>query len=497
MVVPWVVAGFFLVHVALAFLLPVRLAYYSTLCIVIAEAAAIFGCVQAARRVGGSSGTLWWLMSVSVMLNSVADVMDFRAQVMKVVESNPAPGVEVLLSTFFCVPLLLAVSMQFDMRALRAIRAINAVVAVATATLFSVLVFSVLTVHGSDRPADLLFITSMFDGLDVFLAAAATVRALGADEREEQFFFYAASIFLWANAVLTSVHNRILIRHDYAWLDLLVSGPYLVLVAMSYREASKSVRRPQPSQWMMRIVRSGSPIFMSLNLLMLGILVSRLHFYIGAAGVVLAILSYGVLNVLTQSKRLEAEETLLASKRLLEGLVGIDGLTGIANRRTFDQKIDMECRAAFRSALPVSLLMVDVDLFKELNDAKGHLVGDRYLVKLAQALQETMPRATDLVARYGGEEFVVLLPATGSFGAATVAKRLHETVSSLRLEHPRSVSGRTTVSIGFATSDGLTQISSMELIRAADRALYRAKGMGRNRTEYCALDGEAMMVGTE
>ena len=327
------------------------------------------------------------------------------------------------LSALYGVRLLIAVSIQFDPFTLRPIRIINGCLSLTTGVLFYVLVFSVVSIHGSNQPADILFICAMFDALDLFLAIAATIRAFGADQPQERRFFYIASIFLWVNAVLPAIHNRILIRHDFVWLDLFISAPYLLLLVLTSQTPPRFTQSAQPSHRVTRIVRSGSPIFLSLGLVLLGVIVSRTHFYIGAGSVVLAIAFYGALNVLTQSRGIEAEESLLAAKRTLEGLVGIDALTGIPNRRTFDQTIDLGCRAAYRSAQPISLLMIDVDFFKQLNDTSGHQLGDIYLVQIAQALRKALPRATDLVARYGGEEFTVLLPVTGSSGAAAVARK--------------------------------------------------------------------------
>jgi diguanylate cyclase (GGDEF)-like protein len=190
-----------------------------------------------------------------------------------------------------------------------------------------------------------------------------------------------------------------------------------------------------------------------------------------------------MLNVLMQNRGIEAEESLQAENMVLENLVGLDALTGVPNRRAFDQRIELEFRATRRSGQPLSLLMIDVDFFKLLNDASGHVTGDIYLRNIAQALRNNLPRATDLAARYGGEEFVVILGATGKVGAITVAERLRQAVSDLHLVHPSSPFGRITISVGGSTIDGPTPSSPLELIGSADQALYRAKALGRDRTE--------------
>ena len=204
----WVALASLVLHGFLAFLLPARLTPYSTLCIVLAELAALCACLQTSRRAGSPSRALWWMLALSILLAATAMSMDMLAEIMGVTEPNPVPGLQVLFSSLYGVPLLLAVSIQFDPRALRPIRIVNACLSLATGALFCVLVFSVVSIHGSNQPANILFICSMFDALDLFLAIAATIRAFGSDQLQERRFFYIASVFLWVNAVLPAIHNR-------------------------------------------------------------------------------------------------------------------------------------------------------------------------------------------------------------------------------------------------------------------------------------------------
>jgi diguanylate cyclase (GGDEF)-like protein len=212
------------------------------------------------------------------------------------------------------------------------------------------------------------------------------------------------------------------------------------------------------------------------------------HFYIGLAAVLFAIAGYGALNILTQSRVLETEESLLAAKQHLERLIGFDALTGVANRYAFDETLEREIVAARRTRLPVSLLMIDVDHFKQINDFHGHQVGDDYLVRIAGALKTALPRATDVVARYGGEEFSAILPATDKAGAMNAAARIHQCIADLALVHPSTPSGNLTISIGFSVFDGSPHHPPAVLLRAADRALYLAKRHGRNCSEFLSID---------
>ncbi len=173
------------------------------------------------------------------------------------------------------------------------------------------------------------------------------------------------------------------------------------------------------------------------------------------------------------------------ANRELTRLTSVDGLTGIANRRCFDETIQREWQRARRNRLPLSVLMVDVDFFKQYNDGYGHQAGDECLITVAKALETQLKRPGDLVARFGGEEFVVVLPETNAIGARRVAEQLRKGIAALALPHAYSEIGQTlTVSVGVSTAypapeDGTTVTA--RLLDNADQALYAAKKAGRNR----------------
>jgi diguanylate cyclase (GGDEF)-like protein/PAS domain S-box-containing protein len=164
----------------------------------------------------------------------------------------------------------------------------------------------------------------------------------------------------------------------------------------------------------------------------------------------------------------------------LEQLATRDGLTGLANRRRFDDTLQAEWQRAMRQQQPLSLLMVDVDNFKQYNDAYGHIGGDECLQRIATAVASEM-RANDLVARYGGEEFAVILPNQSLKGAASVAERIRCRVEQLHLPNLGAGQQFVTVSIGAATALASPETEASQLVATADAALYRAKHMGRNR----------------
>ena len=165
----------------------------------------------------------------------------------------------------------------------------------------------------------------------------------------------------------------------------------------------------------------------------------------------------------------------------LKRLTSLDGLTGIANRRHFDEVLAREWRRAMRQGDPVSILMCDIDFFKLYNDTFGHQQGDECLRLIAQALSYSMDRGGDLLARYGGEEFVAVLPGTTLSGASHVASQMRQAVSKLAIEHTGSPFGHITASFGIASALATLETSPQDIVGAADRALYKAKNSGRNR----------------
>ncbi|MBD1390970.1 diguanylate cyclase [Neiella sp. HB171785] len=171
----------------------------------------------------------------------------------------------------------------------------------------------------------------------------------------------------------------------------------------------------------------------------------------------------------------------------LEQLSYIDPLTQLANRRIFNQTINTELRRHQRANKPLTLMLIDVDFFKKLNDTSGHLVGDQCLAEVADILSSHFSRAGDLVARYGGEEFAVVLPDTHIDFAPELAKTVCQVVESASIPHPASpISDSITISVGAVSVVPSRSISTESLIAAADQALYQAKSAGRNQAHYSA-----------
>jgi diguanylate cyclase (GGDEF)-like protein len=187
-------------------------------------------------------------------------------------------------------------------------------------------------------------------------------------------------------------------------------------------------------------------------------------------------------SVLFMERRSMAEE-LRATNARLTVLAAMDGLTGIANRRSFDERLSEEWRRAARLRTPLSVAMIDLDNFKQFNDLYGHVAGDKCLRAVADVLVSQIHRPEDVVARFGGEEFAMLLPNTAADGTALVAERIRRAVLDLGISHLGSSWEVVTVSIGHTTIIPVHGDGQSEVIQLADAALYQAKHAGRNRVE--------------
>jgi diguanylate cyclase (GGDEF)-like protein len=199
----------------------------------------------------------------------------------------------------------------------------------------------------------------------------------------------------------------------------------------------------------------------------------------------LPILRQRVRNLVRQSYLIKNQlSELQQANQNLKLLANIDSLTKLSNRRDFDRYIEQEWERMQRIRSPLSLIMCDVDFFKNYNDKYLHPNGDKCLIKVAMALRNTVRRSGDLVARYGGEEFAVILPNTDALGAVSVAEKIRLAVKDLQITHESSaISPYVTVSVGVSTIIPTHESEFQTLIDTADRALYQAKSQGRDRVK--------------
>ncbi len=200
--------------------------------------------------------------------------------------------------------------------------------------------------------------------------------------------------------------------------------------------------------------------------------------YLSGSAVALAAL----IGILVTMREAQNNRRLRRHRDELAALSTTDGLTGIPNRRRLDQFMDMEWSRAIRSETPLSIILMDIDHFKNYNDAYGHGAGDECLIKVAHAMSTVIVRSTDLLARYGGEEFACILPSTELERAVEIAERLCAAVSGMKIPHDQSsAADHVTISVGVMTANPVPGDDLADAFEIADNNLYQAKEQGRNR----------------
>jgi diguanylate cyclase (GGDEF)-like protein len=202
--------------------------------------------------------------------------------------------------------------------------------------------------------------------------------------------------------------------------------------------------------------------------------------------------SFTVVTEITAAKRAEAD--LREVNARLDALAKTDDLTGLPNRRAFDEALTLEFARNARVGGPMSLFFADVDRFKAYNDTYGHPQGDECLKAVGNALRQVLKRTSDVAARYGGEEFVTLLPETDAIGALALAEAFRQAVSDLKIPHCGSEKGHVTVTVGVATSVRNVIGSRVRLIQRADEALYAGKAAGRDHTHQAPPDDDRLRL---
>jgi diguanylate cyclase (GGDEF)-like protein len=202
-----------------------------------------------------------------------------------------------------------------------------------------------------------------------------------------------------------------------------------------------------------------------------------------AAGAVDFIAKSASANVMRA--RINTLMTLKRQNDLLRSMARVDGLTGLANRRHFDEKLEAEWRRCGRSGTPLALILIDLDHFKQFNDCYGHQAGDACLQRVAVCLKREFTRSHDMVARYGGEEFVCVLPETPLAGAEAKAHALEAAIRDLGIAHEKTgvLGGIVTISLGVAAGVPVVGDDCASLVLSADRSLYLAKDAGRGQVK--------------
>ena len=395
-----------------------------------------------------------------------------------------------LIFFLYGAPILLAISAPTESERIPGFLWLDSLQAVITAYLVYVTLFVTLPfTHQALQSIPVSRLSLTYNIENLALACGATLRLLAHPRKvEDRRFYQALSSFLWSYFACAGIYNsKVLPLQEQTGLyDLLVDAPFLLLAVLSLRPSNQESEAPAgfDSKPLALFIDNASPVLYTLALLALGFANLRLHFYLGVISVVIALIVYAIRSSTLQSRYMQSQRALRDAHDRLEAMSLQDGLTGVANRRCFDQRLDLEWNRALRMQHPLSLLLIDIDYFKNLNDRFGHRTGDQCLIDLAQVLRAALPRKGDLLARYGGEEFAAILVGADRAGAELVAERMREAICARNIQNETPIGPFVTGSIGIATCIFPQSGSPSALIESADRGLYQAKKEGRNRISY-------------
>ena len=436
----------------------------------IAPLMAAAACLYAARCSGFARG--WTALALAMLLWAGGMAGNLYAGL--VLDSWSGVGaLSMLLFILYAVPIILVLAVPD--REQWPVRLIDAALALGLGYLFFRYTFALATMADTSD-ANVIRLRLMFDIENLFLLVFALIRfRSSADPAWRRFFGVLtvyALLYLVTAAFINHLHSDVYYGH---WPDLVIALPFLMLAGLALSMTAIDDGAPHAaSRLFEQAVRVGGPLILPAALLAVSAFLVRTQPVHAMAGCAAAILGYGLRTIFVQVRGLDAHDRL-------ERLTFVDALTGLGNRRRFDESLRREWMRARRTGEGLALLMVDIDHFKRLNDAFGHPVGDARLRDVAQALAACATRRSDVVVRYGGEEFAVILPAVTPEQAVMLAEVMRSAVERLDLPSPVQA-GRVTVSIGVGHLDHVDGSDMTALTAAADAALYEAKQSGRNRT---------------
>jgi diguanylate cyclase (GGDEF)-like protein len=453
---------------------------------------AFAACCWRARRSGSGAGLSWALIAAGIFLWAIGMALSAWEDL-----AGYDPAALAYFSDFifilYGVPILLSVSSPSVGERIPLFLWLDALQVALSGFLVYSMLFTALPFTGQQlEPISTALLVRTYNIENLALASASTLRLIAHARRAGHRRLYVIlAAFLWAYALCAAVYNREVIALDgqTGIYDLLVVIPFLLLAVLALLPPSAVPELPRQAsdEPLALLIDNAAPILYTLAVLSLGIVNLRTHVELGTASVVIALIVYAIRSLTLQRRLMFAQKALLEARDRLERISLQDGLTDVANRRCFDRTFQAEWNRSIRAQAPLSLLLVDLDHFKRINDEHGHLFGDQCLIAVAKALSAVLPRTGDLLARYGGEEFAAILSATDAAGAQIVAARMRASVGALAIRSEAGADCTPTISIGVSTwkfpEPGLPE----DLVEAADRALYRAKQNGRNRTEYLAM----------
>ncbi len=457
-------------------------------------------CYRRARLPLDSARRHWALIALALFFWCYAEALLTYDEIYRPGPQQSAALSPTLYYFLFGISLLLVISSIGHRRKIPAVIWVDAFQGLIGIYLIHLQVFSSPTGASLSPAISELRLSYAYNAGNLTLALGATLRVMAQPRDEEARVYRVLCLFLWVYALASGWLNHLSLASDQAlstrW-DLLWALPFVLLTILVARLSqdcprNENVRHPT---WAGLIVTNASPVFFTMGLLITGVYVGREHFIAGTAAIAFSLISYSLRSSILQSesmrmerKLLESEAALVSANARLEELSFVDQLTGVANLRRFEVVLTDEWKRGRRLNLPLSLLVIDIDHFKRLNDRYGHLRGDWCLSEAARALSGCLSRAGEMLARYGGEEFVALLPGLDLDRSCVLAERMREAIEALSLPNEGAPAIRMTVSIGAASNRSAGVLRESDLFAIADRALYKAKSRGRNRVEVGGLE---------
>ncbi|MEP7099103.1 MAG: diguanylate cyclase [Burkholderiales bacterium] len=366
-------------------------------------------------------------------------------------------------------------------------RLIDALLAATLGYAYFLCTWAMLTARGAPDEAGVRAMLWLMDAQNLVLALGALIRWRAAVDAKERELFRALAVYTVGYGLIAFVNNHYVAADPaYGAQESSVVTTIFALVAALALWPGRAAPPPRLRGRFARTVHSASPLFLAGTLLIVSLFLIRVDYAFGAAGVLIAVLGYGLRSTVMQVRHIERGDRLQRDRSALRAIAWTDALTGVANRRFFDQALAGAWRRGLDAGGSLAVLMIDIDHFKLLNDRYGHPAGDACLRAVARALREALVRPGDVLARYGGEEFVALVHEADAAGAEVVAERLRAAVQALAIVNADSALGIVSVSVGTAGAVPVAEGLPTALVDAADKALYEAKCAGRNQVRAAA-----------
>jgi diguanylate cyclase (GGDEF)-like protein len=394
----------------------------------------------------------------------------------------------------YAIPILVATSSANDDVGLRSFLWLDGVIAGLFVALAYTQIFSAVPEWGRLEPFSSGNLGHVYIIQSGILACLCTVRLLSSSPGEKKKVYSALSGFLWMyvliSIMLRSATNGVDTGSIYR--EVLWQAPFILLLGVL--AFWPQVRDPIPNNHILAptknfVIDNLGPLSLTAGIVILASSIERKFFILEALSITAALALFGFRTAIRQGNYVRAhlqvaqnQQELINANAQLRRQALRDGLTGAYNRRYFDKMLDEELKRAKRSKQPLSLILIDVDHFKSLNDRYGHPTGDAVLRAIVRSLTAALRRPSDLLARYGGEEFAVILPGVDIHGAMVVAEHMRISVEERQIPNcDRDTTRVVTLSIGVVSAQAAAEDSPQEMLDRVDAALYRAKSEGRNR----------------